>query len=87
MGSDLSPAAVLERLQPWLDEHYGTAGANLHPQTMMDAKQCIEHLAAALTDIVGLLDDPTGGEHVADMRMASERAREALGPEFAKPHP
>lgn len=32
----------------------------------------------ALRQILGTLDDPTGGEHVADMRRASDIARAAL---------
>lgn len=38
----------------------------------------IEELQAALREIVGVLEDPTGGQHVADMRRASNIARKAL---------
>jgi len=38
----------------------------------------IEELQAALREIVGFLEDPTGGQHVADMRRASDIARKAL---------
>lgn len=38
----------------------------------------IERLRAALRDVIGMLDDPTGNEHVRDMRGATVIARAAL---------
>ena len=38
----------------------------------------IAELEAALRQIIGTLDDPTGGQHVADMRAASTIAIAAL---------
>jgi hypothetical protein len=46
--------------------------------TMDEAADRIEKLKAALREIVGFLEDPTGGQHVADMRRASDIARKAL---------
>jgi len=37
-----------------------------------------ERLRAALRDVIGMLDDPTGDEHVRDMRGATVIARAAL---------
>lgn len=39
----------------------------------------IKKLEAALRQVIGILDDPTGGQHVADMRSAALVARAALG--------
>jgi len=39
----------------------------------------IERLRVALRDVIGMLDDPTGLEHVRDMRGATVIARAALG--------
>lgn len=41
----------------------------------------IEQLEAALFDIIGILEDPTGGQHVFDMRFASGIARVVLAGE------
>ena len=38
----------------------------------------IAELEAALRQMIGILDDPTGGQHVADMRAASSIAISAL---------
>lgn len=38
----------------------------------------IKRLEAAARDALGMLDDPTGGEHVRDMRAASHILRSAL---------
>ena len=38
----------------------------------------IERLRVALRDVIGMLDDPTGLEHVRDMRGATVIARAAL---------
>ena len=38
----------------------------------------IERLRVALRDVIGMLDDPTGLEHVKDMRGATVIARAAL---------
>ena len=43
----------------------------------------IERLRDALLTIIGALDDPTGGQHVADMRMAASIATTALAGEKA----
>mgnify|MGYP003630905457 CR=1 FL=1 len=40
----------------------------------------IDALEAALRDVIGMLDDPTGSEHVRDMRGATIIARSALKP-------
>ena len=38
----------------------------------------IKRLRSALRDVIGMLDDPTGAEHVRDMRGATVIARAAL---------
>lgn len=38
----------------------------------------IERLRSALRNVIGMLDDPTGNEHVRDMRGATVIARAAL---------
>ena len=45
---------------------------------MLEADSEIERLRAALRDVIGMLDDPTGSEHVRDMRGATLIARAAL---------
>jgi hypothetical protein len=52
---------------------------------LQEAADCINELWArkevlekALRQVVGILDDPTGGQHVADMRSAASVARAAL---------
>jgi hypothetical protein len=43
-------------------------------------KARIGSLETALRDVIGMLDDPTGAEHIRDMRGATVIARAALEP-------
>jgi len=47
-------------------------------EELEEAQDRIAELEAALWRIVGTLDDPTGGQHVSDMRTASVIAITAL---------
>ena len=59
--------------------------ARLRDQDILcdEAANEIERLRGALLTIIGALDDPTGGQHVADMRMAASIATTALAGEKA----
>ena len=81
-GSDgarqtLNEAAVeIERLR---GENEVTA-ADLHAWMKLKAaaEACLAEAVEVLRTIVGTLDCPTGGQHVADMRSASAAARAFL---------
>lgn len=49
---------------------------SMHDQ--LRAADEIDRLRSALRDVIGMLDDPTGSEHVRDMRGATVIARAAL---------
>ena len=79
--TDTSPEAV-ERLAAWLERHDWTVQA---PREMDVAAATLRALSAenarlraGLKDVIGMLDDPTGAEHVRDMRGATLIARAAL---------
>ena len=59
-----------------LDEQGDVSWCN--QEIMFNAADRIDKLEAALRIIVGALEDPTGGQHVSDMRHASDIARKAL---------
>jgi len=56
--------------------------AKMHPSTWSEECKALRarvaKLEAALRDVIGMLDDPTGNEHVRDMRGATVIARAAL---------
>ena len=49
-------------------------------EACLEAADRIDTLEIALRDVIGMLDDPTGSEHVRDMRGAAVIARAALKP-------
>jgi hypothetical protein len=63
-------------LQHEKDAHEATR--ELLQKVERSADRTIEVQQGALRTIVGILDDPTGGEHVEDMRRASATAQAAL---------
>jgi hypothetical protein len=78
-----------ERIWAFPKKDWFNAGASTHKITTAGAKD-VEYVRADLVeaklakavngfkDVIGMLDDPHGGEHVRDMRGATLIARKAL---------
>lgn len=77
-GDDKIVGCWCENCQMTGPNHYGRFEWNTRSDLVAAKDARIAELEKTLRNVIGMLDDPTGGEHIRDMRGAEAIARAAL---------
>ena len=79
--TDGNTYAINQRLadhEEWDELQEVTAALEQAQDRIEELEAKLEKAVIGLRNVIGMLDDPTGGEHVRDMRAATMIARTAL---------